>query len=125
VTTQTPRWDVGSEETSISEQAGPADDQPAAEASAGAQINWRLVAAVVGGVFFMVGILYVAGYLIAGDNLPRKAQISGVAVGGLDPSEAVDKLTVELGTRAAEPLKLTVKDERSELKPADAGLAVD
>jgi vancomycin resistance protein YoaR len=123
VTTQTPRWDVGSDETSIPEPAGPADQL--AEASAGTQINWRLVAAVVGGVFAMVVILYVAGYLVAGDNLPRKAQISGVAVGGLDPSEAVDKLTAELGARAAEPLRLTVKDERAELKPADAGLAVD
>jgi vancomycin resistance protein YoaR len=125
VTTQTPRWDVGSDETSISEPARPGDDQAAAEASGGAQINWRLVAAVVGGVLVLVGTVYVAGYLVAGDKLPKKAQISGVAVGGLQPSEAIDKLTAELGVRAAEQVRLTVKDERAELKPADAGLAVD
>jgi vancomycin resistance protein YoaR len=125
VATQTPRWDVGSDETSISEPARPGDDQAAAEASGGAQINWRLVGAVIGGVLVTVAILYVASYLVAGDKLPKKAQISGVAVGGLHPSEAIDKLTAELGARAAEPVKLTVRDERAELKPADAGLVVD
>src|SRR4029453_9235690 len=73
----------------------------------------------------IVAILYVAGYLVAGDKLPKKAQISGVAVGGLHPSEAIDKLTVELGGRAAEPMNLTVKDDQAQLEPTDAGLVVD
>jgi vancomycin resistance protein YoaR len=125
VTTQTPKWDVGPGETTIDESAHSADDQPTDEALAGPQINWRLVAAVVGGVFVIVGILYLTSYLVAGDKLPRKAQISGVAVGGLEPAEAIDKLTAELGARAAEPMNLTVKDDRAELKPSDAGMGVD
>jgi vancomycin resistance protein YoaR len=124
VTAQTPRWDVGPDET-IEEPAQPADEQPTDERPAGPQINWLLVAAIVGGVLAIALILYVAGYLVAGDKLPKKAQISGVAVGGLHPSEAIDKLTAELGGRAAEPINLTVKDNRAQLKPADAGLAVD
>jgi vancomycin resistance protein YoaR len=67
----------------------------------------------------------VAGYLVAGDNVPRKAQISGVAVGGLSRSEAIQKLSVELGARAAEPLNLTVGKKDAQLKPADAGLTVN
>ena len=96
MTTQTPRWDVSPDETTIEGPDRPADEQSADETPAGPQINWLLVAAVAGGVLVIVGILYVAGYLVAGDKLPRKAQISGVAVGGLHPSEAVDKLTGEL-----------------------------
>ncbi|HEY6812025.1 MAG TPA: VanW family protein [Propionibacteriaceae bacterium] len=124
MTAQTPRWDVGPDET-IEEPAQPADEQPTDERPAGPQINWLLVAAIVGGVLAIALILYVAGYLVAGDKLPKKAQVSGVAVGGLHPSEAIDKLTAELGGRAAEPVNLTVKDNRAQLKPADAGLAVD
>jgi vancomycin resistance protein YoaR len=125
VTTQTPKWDAEPDETTVSELADPADEQPLAETSAGPQINWILVAAVVGGVLGILAILYVAGYLVAGDKLPKKAQISGVAVGALHPTEAIDKLTAELGGRAAEPMNLTVKDDQTQLKPADAGLAVD
>jgi vancomycin resistance protein YoaR len=125
VTTQTPRWDVSPDETTVEGPDRPADGQSTDEMPTGPQINWLLVAAVVGGVLVIIGILYVAGYLVAGDKLPRKAQISGVAVGGLHPSEAVDKLTGELGPQAAEPINLTVKDDQAQLKPADAGLAVD
>jgi vancomycin resistance protein YoaR len=96
------------------------DGQPA-----GSRINWLLVAAVVCGVLLLLGILYVASYVVAGDKVPKKAQISGVAVGGLSRSEAIQKLSVELGTRAAEPLTLTVGENDAQLKAADAGLTVD
>ena len=84
-----------------------------------------MVAAVLGGVLVLVGILYVAGYLVTGDKVPKKAQISGVAVGGLSRTEAIQKLSAELGARAAEPLNLTVGEKEAQLKPVDAGLAVD
>jgi vancomycin resistance protein YoaR len=73
----------------------------------------------------MAGILYLAGYVATGDKVPKKAQISGVAVGGLSRSEAIQKLSVELGPRATEPLNLTVGEKEAQLKPVDAGLAVD
>jgi len=84
-----------------------------------------VAAVVVGGLLVMTGILYVTGYIVAGDKLPKKAQISGVAVGGLERSEAIDKLSAELGARAAEPMIVTVSGDKTKLKPADAGLAVD
>jgi vancomycin resistance protein YoaR len=120
VTTQTPRWDLGPDETSIEETARPADEQPP-----GSRLNWPLVAAIVGGVLLLIGMIYLAAYLVAGDKLPKKAQISGVAVGGLRPTEAIDKLTAELGPRTAAPINLTVRDNQAQLKPVDAGLAVD
>jgi vancomycin resistance protein YoaR len=125
VTTQTPRWDVEPDDAAIEESAHPADEQSADGLPGGRRIRWVLVAAVVGGVLVLMGILYVAGYLVAGDKVPKKVQISGVAVGGLSRSEAIQKLSVELGARAAEPLNLTVGDKDAPLNPADAGLTVD
>jgi vancomycin resistance protein YoaR len=125
VTTQTPRWDVGPDQASIEEPADPADEQDADLQPAGRRINWLIVAVVAGGIMVLLLLLYVAGYLLAGDKLPKKAQISGVAVGGLHQSAAIDKLTVELGPRAAEPMTLTVEDDQAQLKPSDAGITVD
>jgi vancomycin resistance protein YoaR len=125
VSTQTPRWDVGPDDAVVEESARPADEQSTDGLPAGSRIKWLLVAAVVAGVLVLVGILYVAGYLVAGDKVPKKVQISGVAVGGLSRSEAIQKLSVELGARAAEPLNLTVGEKDVQLKPADSGLTVD
>ena len=125
MTTQTPRWDVGSDETTVDGPGRPTDGQLTDEPPGDRQIKWLLVAAVVGGVLLIIGILYVGAYLVAGDKLPKKAQISGVAVGGLHPSEAANKLNAELGARTTAPLNVTVRGDRAELKPADVGLAVD
>ena len=123
MTTQTPRWDLGPDETVIEDSGRSADEPTPNGRSILNRVDWRLVATIVGGVVVILGILYVVGYFVAGDKLPKKAQISGVAVGGLHPSEAIDKLTTELGPTAAEPLNLTVRDEKAQLKPADAGMA--
>jgi vancomycin resistance protein YoaR len=120
LTTQAPRNDVGADNTIIWEPEPPADERPA-----GRRLIWLMVATVLGGVLVLAGVLYVAGYLITGDKVPKKAQISGVAVGGLSRSEAIQKLSAELGVRVAEPLNLTVGEEEAQLKPVDAGLAVD
>ena len=95
------------------------------ERPAGKRLIWLLIAAVVGGLLMIAGILYLAGYVASGDKVPKKAQISGVAVGGLSRSDAIQKLSVELGARVAEPLNLTVGEKEAQLKPLDAGLAVD
>jgi vancomycin resistance protein YoaR len=120
LTTQAPRNDVGPDNTIVWEPPQPAEERPA-----GKRLIWLLIAAVVGGLLVLAGILNVVGYIATGDKVPRKAQISGVAVGGLTRSEAIQKLSVELGARAAEPLSLTVGENEEQLKPADAGLAVD
>ena len=120
MTTQAPRNDVGPDNTIVWEPAHPTEERPA-----GKRLIWLMVAAVVGGMLVLAGILYVAGYLVTGDKVPKKAQISGVAVGGLSRTEAIQKLSAELGARAAEPLNLTVGEKEAQLKPVDAGLAVD
>ena len=64
--------------------------------------------AVVGHVVVLVAAVYLVGYLMAGDKLPKNAEISGVAVGGLRRAAAIEKLTTELGPRAAAPIDVTV-----------------
>jgi vancomycin resistance protein YoaR len=120
LTTEAPRTDVEPDNRITWEPEAPADERPP-----GRRLIGLMVAAVLGGVLVLAGIFYVVGYLVAGDKVPREAQISGVAVGGLSRSEAVQKLSAELGARAGEPLNLTVGESQVQLKPADAGLAVD
>ena len=120
MTTQAPRNDVGPDSPVVWDAAQPAEEQPAEK-----RLILLLIAAAVGGLLVIVGILWVAGYLVNGDKVPRNSQISGVAVGGLSQSEAIQKLTGELGARAAEPMTLTVGEKEAQLKPAEAGLTVD
>ena len=80
---------------------------------------------MLGGCWSSSGSCTSLAISLAGDKLPKDAQISGVAVGGLEPAEAIQKLTAELGARAAEPIELTVGEDQAQLKPADAGLAID
>ena len=80
---------------------------------------------MLGGLAALVLVLYVVGYLVTGDKLPRDASVSGVAVGGLSTSAAAERLSAELGPRAAEPVTLRAGDREAELDPAEAGLSLD
>ena len=82
-----------------------------------------VVLAVLGALLALVLALYIAGFLLAGDRLPKDAQVSGVAVGGLDRAQAIEKLTAELGARAAKPIEVTASGKTGQVTPADAGLA--
>ena len=85
-----------------------------------------LIAALVGGALIvLVGAVYLAGYLMAGDKLPKDAEIAGISVGGLSTGAAVEKLQAELGDQAAAPILVTAGDEKAEVSPSAAGLSVD
>jgi vancomycin resistance protein YoaR len=83
------------------------------------------VLAIVGTLVVMLGAVYLVSFLMAGDKLPKNARISGVAVGGLSRSAAIDTLGRELGPRAAQPIQVNVNGETSKVSPAAAGLTVD
>ena len=85
-----------------------------------------LVAAVViGSLLVIAAALYLVGYFVTADRLPRNAVVSGVPVGGLTEEQAVEKLTAELGPRAKQPIQVTVGDRKARIGPADAGLQID
>ncbi|HZA73636.1 MAG TPA: VanW family protein [Propionibacteriaceae bacterium] len=121
MTTQTPRHDAGADDTLVRIPAQPAEPRPADRRRRKAPI----VLAVVGTVVVILGALYAVAFLMAGDKLPRDAEISGVAVGGLGRSAAIDLLTRELGARAAAPIDVAINGEPSQVAPGEAGLSVD
>jgi vancomycin resistance protein YoaR len=84
-----------------------------------------VAAVVVGALLVLLAVLYAIGYVMAGDRLPKKAVVSGVAVGGLTPDAAVAKLSEELGPKAAEPIKVSASEHSAEVKPVVAGLQIN
>jgi vancomycin resistance protein YoaR len=62
---------------------------------------------------------------MAGDKLPKDAEIAGVAVGGLSTQAATDKLQAELGPRATAPIAVTAGSQQAEVSPTEAGLSLD
>jgi len=119
--TQTPRNDVGANDTTlIRVPAQPTERPPTRRRRKGPLLLAAALTAVV-----MVAALYAVAFLMAGDKLPRNAVISGVAVGGLSRSAAIDVLSRELGPRAAEPIEVLINGEPGQVAPDDAGLGVD
>lgn len=84
-----------------------------------------IAAVVAGAVVVLAGAVYLTGYLMAGDKVPRDAQIAGIAVGGLTTAEATQKLETELSERASAPIDVVAGDEDAEVSPSKAGLSVD
>lgn len=84
-----------------------------------------IAALIAGGLVVLVGALYLVGYLMTGDKLPKNAQIAGIAVGGLTTAEADQKLRAGLGDRATASILVGVGDEKAKVSPAGAGLEID
>lgn len=85
----------------------------------------KIVLGVVGGVLVVLGGGYAASYFIAGNQVPAKAAVDGVAIGGLSPEKAAEKLRAELGPKVDQDITLSAGDHSVTLKPADAGLTAD
>ena len=69
---------------------------------------------------------YTAAYVIAGDNVPANASVGGVAIGGMSPEAAQQKLEESLAAKFAAPF--TVADEAGHqitITPSESGLSVD
>ncbi|SDE11398.1 Vancomycin resistance protein YoaR, contains peptidoglycan-binding and VanW domains [Auraticoccus monumenti] len=76
-------------------------------------------------VVLVLGAVYVAGYLLAGDRAPRNASVGGVPIGGLPREEAVATLEEQLAPRADAPITLSAGDTVEELLPEEVGLSID
>lgn len=104
----------------MTDASAEADDPAGGERSRRRWGRWAILAAVV-----VAGGLYVGGYFLTGNRLPHRTTIAGVEVGGLTPTAARATLQKELGPREDKPIVLVHDDERFEVDPADAGLALD
>lgn len=84
-----------------------------------------VIVAVAVAFVALLAVLYVVGYLMAGDKLPRKAEVAGIRVGGLTRPAAVQRLTAELGPRTTAALAVIAGGRIAQVIPAEAGLQVD
>ncbi|RRD05794.1 hypothetical protein EII34_06195 [Arachnia propionica] len=94
------------------------------EKKSGSARKWLIGGGV--GLVVLLGGGYVAAHFAAGDKVPANANVAGVAIGGLSPAEAEEKLRSELAGRHTEPITLT-DDAGNEvsLDPESSGLSVD
>jgi len=122
VTTQTPPNDFGANDTTLIRVPNQ-PEQPRTPPRR--RRTGPIILAVLATVLIMLGALYAVAFLMAGDKLPRNAEISGVKVGGLSRSAAIDTLTRELGPRADAPIEVLINGEAAEVAPDAAGLSVD
>ena len=68
---------------------------------------------------------YVGGYALAGDTVPRKATVAGVAIGGLSSADAKTRLTEQLGPKQTAAVTLTAGEKSASFDPVTAGLSLD
>ena len=77
------------------------------------------------GLLVLLGGAYVAAYFVAGNQVPAKASVEGVAIGGMSPDQAVQKLETELAPTLFTPIKLNSGGTTVELDPAESGFSAD
>ncbi|WP_297741083.1 VanW family protein [uncultured Tessaracoccus sp.] len=79
----------------------------------------------IGAFVVLLAAAYVTAYLVAGDQVPPKASVENVAIGGLSPADAQQKLRDELAESAEAPISLAHNDVTVELPLAESGLSID
>jgi vancomycin resistance protein YoaR len=77
------------------------------------------------GVLMLLGGAYVAAYFVAGNQLPAKATVEGVSLGGLSPDQAEEKLAAELAPQLDAPINVNSGATSVAIDPAESGLGAD
>jgi vancomycin resistance protein YoaR len=85
----------------------------------------RPVAVVAGAAGLGFGGLYLAGLLASGDVVPAGTRVSGVDIGGLNRSQAQDKLDKHIGEAWSSPMTVRIGDRTGTIDARAAGLSLD
>ncbi|NKQ54119.1 vanomycin resistance protein VanB [Amycolatopsis sp. K13G38] len=80
---------------------------------------------VAGSVLGVLAALYAIDLLVSQGNVPRGVTVAGVEVGGLQRSEAEQKLRTEIEPRLVKPVAVRAGDVQATVDPARAGLTLD
>lgn len=80
---------------------------------------------VIVGLMAVASVAFLVDYLATRNDVPRGAQVGGVAIGGLSHAEAEAKLDSELGELALRPVTVRADDMQSRFTPAQAGISPD
>lgn len=82
-------------------------------------------ALVMAGSLLVVLTLYVALAWLVGRQLPSRAVVAGVHLGGMTPATAVERLEAKLGPTLEAPVTLKLASTSVRASPAELGLSVD
>ncbi|MDN5860982.1 MAG: VanW family protein, partial [Pseudonocardia sp.] len=85
----------------------------------------RKVLLALGGLLVLAGLGYGADLLLSWGSVPRGVTVAGVAVGGLEPAAAEQRLRAEIEPRTNRPVRVRLGEATSRIEPAAAGLSVD
>ncbi|MDT7571937.1 MAG: hypothetical protein QOE05_2111 [Actinomycetota bacterium] len=85
----------------------------------------RPVIVLVGALFLLFAVGYVASFLLYGDSVPRGVHVRGIDLSGKSPADAKKLLGDRLAGVAGAPVVLVADDVRTTVVPSDVGLRVD
>ena len=85
----------------------------------------RVIPWLLFGLLVLFGGLYVAGYVLSGDRVPRGATVAGVKIGGLTPANARAELADAIDAQRRDSVRVQALGERGRIDPGRAGLDVD
>ena len=85
----------------------------------------RRLLLTVGVPLTVLASLYVADLMVTSSKLPRGVTAAGVALGGLTPDEADQRVREEIGPRAGQPVEVSVGAVRAQVDPGAVGLTVN
>ncbi|MGB3352141.1 MAG: VanW family protein [Mycobacterium sp.] len=85
----------------------------------------RRILLTVGVPLTVLASLYVADLMVTSSKLPRGVTAAGVALGGLTPDEADQRVREQIGPRAGQPVDVSIGTVRAEVDPGAVGLTVD
>jgi vancomycin resistance protein YoaR len=80
---------------------------------------------IIGGAVALIALGYAGLVFVAGGKVPSGTTVAGVSIGGLSKAAAEQELRQQLNPKAGEAIQLAVGKSTYDLKPADAGLALD
>lgn len=80
----------------------------------------KVVLWVLAAVIAVLGALYVAGYVLTGDHLPRGTSIGGVPVGGMAADDAIAKVSKSIDP--SKPIAIRAEGHTFDLVPSRAGI---
>lgn len=85
----------------------------------------KIAAWSLGGLVLALGLLYGAGWFLAGESVPKGTTVQGIELTGLTPAQAEQKLREALDAKETAPITLAVDDRTATIEPQAAGLSVD
>ncbi|MGI8681846.1 MAG: VanW family protein [Mycobacteriales bacterium] len=88
-------------------------------------VRWRPAALAGAGVVVLLLLLYLAGALRGGSDIPAGVRVGTVDLGGKSRPEALRLVQAAYGDRAARPMEVQGGDRRLPLDPRGAGLQLD